>query len=264
MLEAPADRVERPAGHHRFMTSADRPRRTCLTVPGSSERFLAKARDLAADEVILDLEDSVAAGAKQQARGFVAAALDGGWPGQRLLAVRINGATSPWAYRDVIEVAERSGAWLDAIVLPKVSAPAHVIWLDLLLGPGRAGDRPGAGRHRHRGADRGRGRPGSRPGHRGRVRPAGGAGLRPGGLHGQRGDALAANRRPARRLRGRRCLPLRAAQYPRGGPVGRAPGDRRAVCRDRRHRRADRGIGECRGTWLRRQVGAASRPDRAG
>ena len=120
------------------MSSADRPgpapRRTCLTVPGSSERFLAKAIQTAADEVILDLEDSVAPGAKQQARELVTAALGGGWPGQQLLAVRVNGAVSPWAYRDVIEVAEHSGGRLDAIVLPKVSAPAHVVWLDLLLG----------------------------------------------------------------------------------------------------------------------------------
>src|ERR1022692_4263563 len=141
MLEAPADHVERPAGDHRLMSSADHPggrhqapRRTCLTVPGSSERFLAKARQVDADEVILDLEDSVAPGAKQQARDSVAATLDRGWPGRQLLAVRVNGAVSPWAYRDVIEIAEHAGGRLDAIVLPKVSTPAHVVWLDLLLG----------------------------------------------------------------------------------------------------------------------------------
>jgi citrate lyase subunit beta/citryl-CoA lyase len=111
-----------------------RPRRSCLTVPGSSERFLAKAAALAADEVILDLEDSVAAAAKVRARDLVARAVAGGdWTG-RVLAVRVNDATSRWAYRDVIEVTERSGGQLDAIVLPKVSAPAHVVWLDLLLG----------------------------------------------------------------------------------------------------------------------------------
>ena len=115
------------------MTTADHPRRTCLTVPGSSERFLAKAVGLAADEVILDLEDSVAPGAKEQARQLVAAALDDGWPGRSLLAVRINAATSPWAYRDVIEIMERAGARLDAVVLPKVTGPGPVIWLDVLL-----------------------------------------------------------------------------------------------------------------------------------
>ncbi len=151
MLEAPAYRLERPPGHHRCMTGADppsrqarpgqlfAPRRSCLTVPGSSERFLAKAAGLASaaatapDEVILDLEDSVAPAAKDGARGLVAGALRGGWPGQGVVAVRINGATSPWAYRDVIEIVEGVGARLDAIVLPKVSGPAEVVWLDVLL-----------------------------------------------------------------------------------------------------------------------------------
>ncbi|HEX6931732.1 MAG TPA: CoA ester lyase [Streptosporangiaceae bacterium] len=116
------------------------PRRSCLTVPGSSERFIAKASGLSAgaagaapDEVILDLEDSVAPAAKEQARGLVAAALDGRWPRERLIAVRVNDATSPWAYRDVIEIVERSGARLDAIVLPKVSGPDQIAWLDTLL-----------------------------------------------------------------------------------------------------------------------------------
>ena len=115
------------------MTIAESARRSCLTVPGSSERFLASAAGLHADEIILDLEDAVAPGAKEQARALVAEAAAWEWAG-RLLAVRINDATTAWAYRDVIEVVERSGARLDAIVLPKVSRPAHVVWLDLLLG----------------------------------------------------------------------------------------------------------------------------------
>jgi citrate lyase subunit beta / citryl-CoA lyase len=140
MLEAPRHRVERAPGHDRCMTSPGVARRTCLTVPGSSERFLAKAASLAAnpadapDEVILDLEDSVAPAAKEQARGLVAAALDERWPADRVLAVRINGAASPWAYRDVTELVERPAARLDAIVLPKVSSADHIVWLDVLLG----------------------------------------------------------------------------------------------------------------------------------
>jgi citrate lyase subunit beta/citryl-CoA lyase len=116
------------------------PRRSCLTVPGSSERFIAKASALsgsdaaaAPDEVILDLEDSVASAAKVEARGIVAAALDDRWPPERLIAVRVNGATSPWAHRDVIDVVDRAGARLDAIVLPKVSGPGQIVWLDVLL-----------------------------------------------------------------------------------------------------------------------------------
>jgi citrate lyase subunit beta/citryl-CoA lyase len=119
----------------RGMGSSERPRRSCLTVPGSSARFLAKAAGLAADEVILDLEDAVAPGAKREARALVAAALaDGDDWAARVRAVRVNGAASQWAYQDVIEVLERAGARIDTIVLPKVSTPDHVTWLDLLLG----------------------------------------------------------------------------------------------------------------------------------
>src|SRR5713226_2909485 len=94
-----------------------RPRRSCLAVPGSSPRFLEKAQGLAADEVFLDLEDAVAPAAKRDARANVIAALrSGDWTG-KVRAVRINGATTPWAYRDVIEVAENAGQPLDVIVL---------------------------------------------------------------------------------------------------------------------------------------------------
>ena len=116
------------------MTRAYRSRRSCLAVPGSSPRFLAKAPGLPADEVFLDLEDAVAPAAKPQARAAVAAALrTGDWSG-KVRAVRVNGATTAWAYRDVIDVVEQAGQQLDVIVLPKVTGPAEVIWLDLLLG----------------------------------------------------------------------------------------------------------------------------------
>jgi citrate lyase subunit beta/citryl-CoA lyase len=105
-----------------------------MSVPASSERFIAKARDVAADEIMLDLEDSVAPAAKDDARDLAVAALrDGGWDGG-LVAVRVNGATTPWAYRDVIAAVEGAPGVVDTLVLPKVSSPAQIAWLDLLLG----------------------------------------------------------------------------------------------------------------------------------
>src|ERR1700739_4949791 len=96
------------------------PRRTCLSVPGSSTRMIEKAKTLPADEVFLDLEDAVAPDAKAQARTQVAAALaEDGWAGQ-LRGVRVNDWTTPWTYADVIEVVSAAGAALDLIVLPKV------------------------------------------------------------------------------------------------------------------------------------------------
>jgi citrate lyase subunit beta / citryl-CoA lyase len=112
---------------------AIRPRRTTLAVPGSSQRFLAKAAGLAADEVFLDLEDAVAPSAKAAARDLVAVALQGEWAA-RVKAVRINDASTGWAYRDVAGVVERAGSSLDVIVLPKVTGARDIGWLDLLLG----------------------------------------------------------------------------------------------------------------------------------
>jgi citrate lyase subunit beta / citryl-CoA lyase len=104
-----------------------------MSVPASSERFIAKARGLEVDEVMLDLEDSVAPDAKPAARDLAVAALrDGGW-GEKLVAVRVNDVTTPWAYRDVIAVLEGAPGAVDSLILPKVSDPGAVVWLDVLL-----------------------------------------------------------------------------------------------------------------------------------
>jgi citrate lyase subunit beta / citryl-CoA lyase len=110
-----------------------RSRRTTLAVPASNPRFIAKAQGLASDEFFLDLEDAVAPSAKDEARAAVVRALDEGDWGDRVRVVRINDATTPFAYRDVVDVVEGAGANLDCLLLPKVSAPGHVVWLDLLL-----------------------------------------------------------------------------------------------------------------------------------
>ena len=57
---------------------AHRARRSCLTVPASSERMLAKAPSLPADEVIVDLEDAVAPEDKEEARKLGVAVLSRG------------------------------------------------------------------------------------------------------------------------------------------------------------------------------------------
>jgi citrate lyase subunit beta/citryl-CoA lyase len=110
-----------------------RPRRSCLAVPGSSVKMMGKAQGLPADQVFLDLEDSVAPLAKESARDNVVAALnEGDWSGKTRV-VRVNDLTTSWTYRDVITVVEGAGANLDAIMLPKVQSAEQVVWLDLLL-----------------------------------------------------------------------------------------------------------------------------------
>lgn len=110
-----------------------RARRSCLSVPGSSEKMLAKARILPADEVIIDLEDSVAPQIKDDTRAAVAAAIRaGGWHA-RTLTVRINAPTTRWCYRDVIELVEKAGDTLACLVVPKVERAADIAFVDTLL-----------------------------------------------------------------------------------------------------------------------------------
>lgn len=115
-----------------MIDQVDRPRRTVLAVPGSSDRFLAKAQGLAADAVFLDLEDAVAPAAKAAARGLVGRALQERWRAP-IVTVRVNDWTTPWTYTDVIEVVGAAGPRIDALVLPKVQSADQVVALGLLL-----------------------------------------------------------------------------------------------------------------------------------
>jgi citrate lyase subunit beta / citryl-CoA lyase len=110
-----------------------RARRTCHAVPGSSERFLAKAAQLQADEVFLDLEDAVAAGEKDRARGQVIAALQQQRFTAPTVVVRVNGTDTPHYYKDLVQVVEQAGGRLDAIMLTKVRTPGDVEMTDKLL-----------------------------------------------------------------------------------------------------------------------------------
>jgi citrate lyase subunit beta/citryl-CoA lyase len=120
------------------VNDAYRPRRTCLSVPGSSQKMIDKASDLPADQIFLDLEDAVAPDAKQAARTRVAGTLaQPDWARGKLRGVRVNDWTSPWTHADLVEVVAAvgaaPGASLDVVVLPKVSDVSHVQALDLLL-----------------------------------------------------------------------------------------------------------------------------------
>jgi citrate lyase subunit beta/citryl-CoA lyase len=113
--------------------SRNLPRRTCLAVPGSSEKMLGKAPGLGADMVFLDLEDSVAPLETEAARDNVVRAIrELDW-GDTVVCVRVNAWDTKWTYRDVIHVVENAGERLDEIMLPKVQYASDVVALDLLL-----------------------------------------------------------------------------------------------------------------------------------
>jgi citrate lyase subunit beta / citryl-CoA lyase len=110
-----------------------RPRRSCLSVPGSSPKMLQKAPGLPADEVFMDLEDSVAPLAKEEARGNVIEALkEGDWTGKTVV-VRVNGVYTKWCYRDVVDIVENAGHLLDCVMIPKVEHASDVLFVAELL-----------------------------------------------------------------------------------------------------------------------------------
>jgi citrate lyase subunit beta/citryl-CoA lyase len=96
-----------------------RPRRSLLFMPGSNARALEKARNLSADGIILDLEDSVAPDAKALARDQIAQAIAGQGFGKREVWVRTNSLDTPWWADDVAMAAQ---ARPDGILVPKVSS----------------------------------------------------------------------------------------------------------------------------------------------
>ena len=115
------------------MTRELKPHRTCLSVPASSARMQAKAATLDADLVLLDLEDATAQSEKPAARAVVVESLRTLDFGRRAVAVRVNGADTPWCYRDVVDVVEPAGDRIDTLILPKVESAADVAFLDRLL-----------------------------------------------------------------------------------------------------------------------------------
>lgn len=110
-----------------------RSRRSNLAVPGSSPKMLGKAKGLPADQIFMDLEDSVAPLAKADARKNVVAALNEGGYEDKIRVVRVNDLTTHWTYRDVVEVVENAGQNLDCIMLPKVQTAEQIKWLDMTL-----------------------------------------------------------------------------------------------------------------------------------
>lgn len=96
-----------------------RRRRSCLTVPGDDERKLAKAAGIDADEVILDLEDAVAADRKDDARETVARALrDHEWRAPTV-AIRVNRGSA--GDLELVRACKP-----DVVVLPKVESPQEL------------------------------------------------------------------------------------------------------------------------------------------
>ena len=113
------------------MHRAPRPRRSVLYLPASNARALEKARSLACDTIILDLEDAVSPDAKEEAREGAIAAVRAGGFGDREVVIRANGLDTPWGADDLAAAAKVRP---DAVLIPKVSHPEDLAVIRTTLG----------------------------------------------------------------------------------------------------------------------------------
>src|SRR3977135_1352359 len=114
-----------------------KPRRSVLYMPGANERALEKAKTLAADALIFDLEDAVAPDAKEAARERVCAAAASGEYGRREVTIRLNGIDTQWHDADLRAAAQAGPA---AVVVPKGTTPRDVHNIERALELGGAPD----------------------------------------------------------------------------------------------------------------------------
>ena len=108
-------------------------RRTELACPGNNIKMMTKAAASDADQVMFDLEDAVAVSQKVAARGTVIEALKTLDFGGKIRTFRPNNIRTKFFYRDLIEVVEAAGQYLDGIVIPKVYGYEDVLFVDRLL-----------------------------------------------------------------------------------------------------------------------------------
>ena len=119
-----------------FMRKRERLMRSLLFVPGDSRKKLDKGLTSGADALLIDLEDSVALDAKDEARRVTAAFLSEaeGQPDRPRLYVRVNGLTTGQTDADLDGVMPAAP---DGIVLPKTIGGSDVSHLGAKLRCGR-------------------------------------------------------------------------------------------------------------------------------
>ncbi len=107
--------------------------RSILSIPANREKMLLKARELAPDVVMFDLEDSVPSEEKGSAREQLIKFLKEEEPASPLVSYRINPMNTPFAYRDIIEIIEEVGERIDILVIPKTESALEIGTVDILL-----------------------------------------------------------------------------------------------------------------------------------
>lgn len=111
--------------------------RSLLEVPILIDRYWAKVPSVEADAVMMDLEDSAPAAAKDEARARVRAALnDPGYFGGRQMVVRVNNLATPWGRDDLAMLAASDADVL--VCYPKAEDPGEIAEVVDIVRAGRA------------------------------------------------------------------------------------------------------------------------------
>lgn len=121
------------------MEPTSHPHRSVLYMPGSKGRALEKAKTLAVDALILDLEDAVAPAEKSNARALVCEAVKNGGYGSRRLFIRVNGLDTEWGADDL---AAATAAGPDAILMPKMESGAQIREVAARMASGATAEHP--------------------------------------------------------------------------------------------------------------------------
>lgn len=112
------------------MTQSTRPRRSVLYMPSSNTRALDKAKTLAADGLIFDLEDAVLPESKTTARAAAVSAANSKGYGKREILIRVNGLDTQW-FEDDLKAVAKSAA--DGVVVPKINTLDDMRRIDQVL-----------------------------------------------------------------------------------------------------------------------------------
>lgn len=110
-----------------------KPRRSVMSIPGHIEKMHYKAALSSVDVPMLDLEDSVPIDKKEEARNLVIKSINEIDWGNKSITYRINGLDTEFFHKDVIEVVEKIGDKIDAIVIPKVNNVGDVLAISRIL-----------------------------------------------------------------------------------------------------------------------------------
>ena len=108
-------------------------RRSLLGIPGNESQLIGEAIESEADEIVIDLEDSLGPSEKTAARTVLIETVQAHDWSDTGVGYRINGTNTRWWYEDVIDVVEAVGGAIDSLIVPKVQAPSDIRTVTTLL-----------------------------------------------------------------------------------------------------------------------------------